>query len=150
MKICRRTPPGNKPPPSLLLFRVNSFSKSLHKLHRPRHHRQSIQKFARFPDPQGGREKARKKRSDPSLLFIQSRKNEPWEKEGWLVLEEGGQGMMSAVIETEERMREGETKRERERRKDRLNRERCQPPIVVHRDFRGLGILFYAGSRKRL
>ena len=65
--------------------------------------------------------------------------------------------MMSAVIETEERMGEGETKRERERerrkerwKKDRLNRERCQPPIVVHRDFRGLGILFYAGSRKRL
>lgn len=134
MKICRRTPPGNKPPPppSLLLFRVNSFSKSLHKLHRPRHHRQSIQKFARFPDPQGGREKARKKRSDPSLLFIQSRKNEPWEKEGWLVLEEGGQGMMSAVIETEERMREGETKREREKKGSvesrKVSTTYCRPP----------------------
>lgn len=129
-------------------------------------HRRFVQKFARFPS--GARRKARerekrKKGSDPSLLFIQSRKNEPWEKEGWLVLEEGGQGMMSAVIETEkiggerERERRG---RKREKvgveggtaggRRRTVESRKVSTPIVVHRDFRGLGILFYAGSRKRL
>lgn len=123
-------------------------------------HRRFVQKFARFPS--GARRKARerekrKKGSDPSLLFIQSRKNEPWEKEGWLVLEEGGQGMMSAVIETEKIG--GERERERRGRKrekvgveggmaggrrigERLNRGRCQPLLSSTEIFVGLEFCF--------
>lgn len=73
----------------------------------------------------------REKREAIHLCYSFARKNEPWEKAK--VVEEGGQGMMSA------RPREdrGGGRRSREKNRGRLNRERCQTPIVSTEIFVG-------------